>query len=40
MLKEQGAKPFPFQVFINSQQELYVQYDYQSQGKIMNFTLT
>ena len=28
-LKEQGAKPFPFEVFINSQQELYIQHDYQ-----------
>jgi len=30
LLKEQGAKPFPFEVFINSQQELYIQNDYQS----------
>jgi hypothetical protein len=30
LLKEQGAKPFPFEVFINSQQELYIQHDYQS----------
>lgn len=29
-LKEQGAKPFPFEVFINKQQELYIQNDYQS----------
>lgn len=29
-LKEQGAKPFPFEVFINTQQELYIQNDYQS----------
>lgn len=29
LLKEQGAKPFPFEVFINSQQELYIQHDYQ-----------
>ena len=30
LLKEQGAKPFPFEVFINTQQELYIQNDYQS----------
>ena len=30
LLKEQGAKPFPFEVFINSQRELYIQNDYQS----------
>lgn len=30
LLKEQGAKPFPFDVFINSKQELYIQHDYLS----------
>lgn len=29
-LKEQGAKPFPFEVFINSEQALYIQHDYQA----------
>lgn len=29
LLKEQGAKPFPFAVFVNQQQELFVQHDYQ-----------
>ncbi|MAD88489.1 MAG: peptidase S41 [Pseudoalteromonas sp.] len=30
LLKEQGAKPFPFEVFTNTQQELYIQNDYHS----------
>ncbi len=29
-LKEQGAQPFPFEVFINSEQALYIQHDYQT----------